>query len=212
MSLLTEDFNGSLMPAGWNFIDMDDAAISTTGHSGNAARLYNNMYNYGGYISPDFAATVNVSVDVWFRANSWMYTAGGPFLQLRNSSTLMLGLRMSGSGEIEVYQYSGTTPSLVSTGSSFLTTDTWYHLVLTADLANGGNMSLTVDGAAEFASVMGSWANGATGATNVVLGTAPYMFYDFDDLAVDAAGGGGGGGSTRFSSGILRGMCRGLFW
>lgn len=212
MSLITENFNGSLMPAGWNYIDLDDGASSTTGHSGAAARITNSQGNYGGYISPDFAATTNVTVDVWFRGDNWMYGAGGPWLELRNGSTKMLGLRISGSGSIEVYQYSGPTSSMVTSGPSYLTTYVFYHMVLTADLTNGGNMSLTIDGASELSAVMGSWANGATGATNLVLGTAPYTYYDFDDLAVDAAGGGGGGSPpSRFQSGLLRGVCRGLF-
>lgn len=41
MALLTESFEGSLMPAGWSSLDAGDAAASVAGHSGNCARLTN---------------------------------------------------------------------------------------------------------------------------------------------------------------------------
>ncbi len=213
MSLLSENFNGSLMPVDWNYLDMDDSATSTAGHAGNAARVGNSQGNYGGWVSPDFAATVALTVDVWVRMDFFMYGSSGPILELRNGSTKMLGIRINSSGNFELYQYSGPTPSYITAGATAFTENTWLHVVLEADVAGPGTATLTVNGSIEIAAAMGMFANGATGATNLVLGTIPYTATDFDDLDVSAGGGGGGGGGTvRFTTGVLRGVCRGLFW
>lgn len=198
MALITEGFEGALMPAGWTALDAGDAAASIAGHTGNAAQLTNSAMTYGGYVSGAFAATTDVILDIWFRANFLMYAASNPVVQLRSGTTPLIGILPTGgmgAWTFDLHQYSGTTGSTVGTTIRTYAEAAWIHLHLAVNLINGGTATLTVDGVEEIVTT-GTFGNGAAGATKVFLGTAPFTNLDYDTLDLSAAGGGGGGGLT----------------
>lgn len=195
MSLLSESFEGSLMPAGWANIDAGDAAASTTGHSGNAARLTNPM-SYGGYIYSSFAATSSIIVDLWFRASQFMYFGSSPIspiIQLLNGTTPLLSVVPGSGGDIHIYKYSGSSGTEVVAGSAFLSSSTWYNLRLEAVLTASGSATFKIDGVTDITSVAsaGDYANGTAGATKIMLGTCPFTDVDYDELDVSASTGSG---------------------
>lgn len=198
MALITEGFEGALMPAGWTSLDAGDAAASIAGFSGNAAQLTNSAFTYGGYVSGAFSATTLITLDLYFRANFFMYAASNPVVQLRSGTTPLIGIIPSGamgSWTFDLYQYSGTTGSSVATTVHTYAEAAWIHLHLVAALTNGGTATLTVDGVQEIVA-MGMYGNGAAGATKLFLGTAPFTNLDYDSLDLSVTGGGGGGGSS----------------
>lgn len=210
MALITEGFEGALMPAGWTSLDAGDAAASIAGFSGNAAQLTNSAMTYGGYVSGAFAATTLVTLDIYFRANFLMYAASNPVVKLMSGTTPLIGIVPTGgtgAWTFDLHQYSGTTGSSVGTTVGVYSEAAWIHLHLVADLTNGGSATLTVDGVQEIVAT-GTYGNGAAGATKLFLGTAPFTNLDYDsvDLSATGGGGGGGGGSTRGGLSGLSGM------
>jgi len=212
MSLITEGFEGSLLPAGWDVAHYGDVAQSITGHSGNALRLVNTEDSYGGAISSTFAATTNIVLDIMFRANYHMYLSGTPIIGLKSGTTRLLSIfcQTGSSAQFEIHQYSGSTPTLVATTTNYYAENTWHHLVLEANLIASGSATLTVNGVEEISAESGNFANGASGATKLFLGSAPFTNVDYDTLDLSAAGGGGGPSVSVRRQRFPRGLCRGL--
>lgn len=139
------DHYTTLGQKGW--IAGSNAVITTSGRNSTVGRMANSGNNTGSYL--DLPSTYTTLV-VGAAFNIDENTVQRDFLGLADSGTIQLGLRLDGSGRIEVRR----NATLIQTGTTILALDTWYYIEFKATIDNSsGSYEVRINGVSELSNI-----------------------------------------------------------
>lgn len=185
---LLQDYTG-LLGGVANFSAVLDSDVFAPGGSRQALRVTQNSNNGGIYKALGITATTGV-VGFAFRTNQATTTARSIYVVLDGTSE-QISVRLNTSGQLTVSR-AGT---LLATGTTALTTNTWYYIELKFTINNTtGVVELMLDGVTEIASTTGlnTRATANTQWTGFALWSATNnnSSHYYDDIYVLNAGSG----------------------